>query len=446
MAGKSLQIKKEYQEKAKNAAIDLGLNQKAIATRLGCSRQPVSRFFNCKPVSNQLFVEICQILNLDWQEVTGLRKEEDRENGDVVNELSGNSNDLGDVNREAKINNGNYNETIQGNYINVAGDYIQNTQAGDRVSISKPTLRARNIYSFSHLAFQEYFTDREIILVRQSSDEELQGLVSHLFDKDWREKFLSAASIPLNAERLVLMMKEKCDKLLAEDKELQSYLQWLKRKTETANLELSVRDKKIIQEIYCFYAERNTTLLRIFYLGLDLRFNLNRQLNLNRNLYFYRDLDLNLDLKLKLDLNRNLDIHLYLKRELYRDLDLNLNRNLKLAEEADSRLYVVLLNKIHKLPAERSPSNQGFIAWWQENGEAWLNDFRQTIIDHRDIGHDWQFSNEQKVLLEQYYFANQLLTQCLHHDCFVSPEVRQEIEDTLLLPYAEIAKHRSNIV
>ncbi|MGB5713678.1 MAG: NACHT domain-containing protein, partial [Waterburya sp.] len=73
MAKRSLQIKEQYQAQAKNAAISLGLTQKAIATRLNCSRQPVSRFFNCKPVSYELFVEICKILKLDWQEITGTK-------------------------------------------------------------------------------------------------------------------------------------------------------------------------------------------------------------------------------------------------------------------------------------------------------------------------------------------------------------------------------------
>lgn len=71
--GRSLQVQEQYQQKAKNAAISLGLTQKSIATRLGCSRQPVSKFLNCKSVSYELFVKICQILKLDWEEITGLK-------------------------------------------------------------------------------------------------------------------------------------------------------------------------------------------------------------------------------------------------------------------------------------------------------------------------------------------------------------------------------------
>ncbi|MEL6159490.1 MAG: hypothetical protein AAFR18_09755 [Cyanobacteria bacterium J06627_32] len=56
------------------------------------------------------------------------------------------------------------------------------------------------------------------------------------------------------------------------------------------------------------------------------------------------------------------------------------------------------------------------------------------MIQHRDIGHNWQFSPNQKVLLQQYYDANKLLIDSLNSDCYVSREVRQQIEDELLLP------------
>jgi Rps23 Pro-64 3,4-dihydroxylase Tpa1-like proline 4-hydroxylase len=68
------------------------------------------------------------------------------------------------------------------------------------------------------------------------------------------------------------------------------------------------------------------------------------------------------------------------------------------------------------------------------------------MIAHRNIGHDWQFTDNQKALLQQYYDANLLLIECLNSDCYVSRSVREEIEATLLLPMAEIEKLRSEDV
>ncbi len=76
--------------------------------------------------------------------------------------------------------------------------------------------------------------------------------------------------------------------------------------------------------------------------------------------------------------------------------------------------------------------------WWQENGKSWTEQLRAVMIEHRNIGHDWQFTDAQKELLKQYYNANKLLVDCLNSDCYVSREVRQEIEDTLLLPVKRI--------
>jgi predicted NACHT family NTPase len=64
----------------------------------------------------------------------------------------------------------------------------------------------------------------------------------------------------------------------------------------------------------------------------------------------------------------------------------------------------------------------------------------EKLQQYRNIGHDWQFNDTQKQLLQQYYDANKLLVDCLNSDCYVSREVRQEIEETLLLPIAAIEK------
>ncbi|MGB3516881.1 MAG: hypothetical protein WBA43_10515 [Elainellaceae cyanobacterium] len=55
------------------------------------------------------------------------------------------------------------------------------------------------------------------------------------------------------------------------------------------------------------------------------------------------------------------------------------------------------------------------------------------MIEHRNIGHDWQFSDEQEDLLRQYNTANHLLVQCLKTS-YVQKETRQQIESELLLP------------
>ena len=56
------------------------------------------------------------------------------------------------------------------------------------------------------------------------------------------------------------------------------------------------------------------------------------------------------------------------------------------------------------------------------------------MITHRNIGHDWQFTDQQKYLLNQYHDANILLMECLGREAVIDRGVRSEIENTLFLP------------
>jgi hypothetical protein len=79
---------------------------------------------------------------------------------------------------------------------------------------------------------------------------------------------------------------------------------------------------------------------------------------------------------------------------------------------------------------------------WKANGKSWVEKLRFLLIKYRNIGHEWHFNDEQKELFKQYYDTHKLLISCLKSDCYVSREVRQQIEDTLLLPIADIKQRQ----
>ena len=310
--------------------------------------------------------------------------------------------------------------------------------------------RAKHIYSFSHLTFQEYFTAREIILVRQSSDKALQELVSHLFEPRWREVFLLAVAMSPNAEKLVLLMKEKIDSLLAEDTNLQKYLQWLNEKAQQNNTKITLEEKFILRgnQNQGFYVNKDRLFIAYFYFNLDFF----------KRIYFKLDLDLDreIDFSLNGKLSKMYDIEKYfddsnkldLKKVRYYFYRLHsIYHNISLVKDIKyyRDFYYELLSLQKRLPEEKKTSLKKYKTWWKNSGKVWIDDFRQAIIKYRNIGHDWQFSEAQKEKLKQYYYANKFLTQCLHQDCYVSPEVRQYIEETLLLPMAEIKSFASNV-
>jgi len=69
MTGRSLCCSLEGIKQAQKALIRHSLTQKALAEDLGITRQPVGKFFTGKSVDRNLFVQICDRLDLEWEEV-----------------------------------------------------------------------------------------------------------------------------------------------------------------------------------------------------------------------------------------------------------------------------------------------------------------------------------------------------------------------------------------
>jgi predicted NACHT family NTPase len=283
--------------------------------------------------------------------------------------------------------------------------------------------RARGIYSFSHLTFHEYFTARKLVS-SSKSDVFLTQLLPYLTEKRWQEVFLLTVGMLESADELLQAMKQQIDELVSEDDKIQQFMTWVQQKSSSVNVSYK------------------PTAVRAFYLDLDLDRVLDRSHTLASVLV--RDLDRDLSN----DLDRVLSVNFY--------LDLDLDRKLVRAL-ADTSFYYLdhalvgaaalafaldlacaFKQSLQEFRGQLSVSTQGnikqFEQWWKTNGSAWIEQLRVVTVEHRNIGHDWQFSPEQKQLLRQYYDANQLLVACLNSDCYVSREVRQEIESGLLLP------------
>ncbi|TVQ15082.1 MAG: hypothetical protein EA368_00590, partial [Leptolyngbya sp. DLM2.Bin27] len=70
MPGRSLQLSEAGQQQARQALLVRNLTQKAIANELAlASWSTVNKFFNGKPVDRFIFQEICDALNLAWEDV-----------------------------------------------------------------------------------------------------------------------------------------------------------------------------------------------------------------------------------------------------------------------------------------------------------------------------------------------------------------------------------------
>jgi predicted NACHT family NTPase len=91
--------------------------------------------------------------------------------------------------------------------------------------------RSEGFWSFSHLTFQEYFTAK---LFCDRPD--LDGLAEHVGKKQWREVFLLAISMLAmpSADRLLRLMKQKVDAIVATDRDLQQFLRNVSKRSRSA--------------------------------------------------------------------------------------------------------------------------------------------------------------------------------------------------------------------
>lgn len=286
--------------------------------------------------------------------------------------------------------------------------------------------RSRGIYSFSHLTFQEYFTAKSFL-----DSSAWQNLVRYITEPRWSEVFLLAAGMLKPADELLRLMKQEVDAIVGGDDQLQKFLGWVNEKS--LSVQVAYQPAAVRAFYLAFALDRRNVMLTI--LSATLAYALNSDLTnqLVNDLKNKCATALALDCALLLDLNLARAHALCGAGASQYALDPELKRCLQ-------KLQQTLKDQLPELIKD----TQGYRAWWKANGPAWTEELRYVMKGYRNIGHDWGFSEAQMERLEQYNDANKLLVDCLNSASNVSPEVRQEIEDTLLLPIAEIEKLKNH--
>jgi predicted NACHT family NTPase/transcriptional regulator with XRE-family HTH domain len=297
--------------------------------------------------------------------------------------------------------------------------------------------RAINIYSFSHLTVHEYFTARYILTnanPKALDDKILQNLSIRITEPRWREVFLFTVGLLPSAECLLMLMKQQVDRFIAEDEKLQQFLSWVNQKS--LSLQLAYKP----------------ALLRSFFLNVNLALNFDRALACTLDItgacifasagLFACVYDLENAINHALDLAHEFEYILQgVRKPAYAIAQI---RRLTIERMPIDNLPSELGQALQKFKEQLSAqdSDEGTLSQlWEEHGQDWTKELVNKIVTHRKVvDDDWQFNEEQVERLKRYYNANQLLVECLNSDCYVSREVRQEIEDTLLLPITEIER------
>ncbi|MBD2212042.1 NACHT domain-containing NTPase [Nostoc linckia FACHB-104] len=324
---------------------------------------------------------------------------------------------------------------------------------------------ATGVYCFSSRTLQAYFAAREIV-----NKSGFEKLLRYINDKDWREIFLLSVGMMRNADEFLLKMQQKIRLMSPDDNHIKNFLSWVSQKSSTISsfepfavwtfyltLDCDLfsiivvsqgHTNSLYQAIYhgCNLAT-NSDLISAFHTSLSVNqyrifssiLSESNELALDRYLALTLNLACNLERTFNIgfvlsqrenNINASFNTNFIitnLNKELFQTLEYAINyakdRNFK------NSIYHLRI-QIYKILEDK---NINYLRL-QTNIQNWIKNLRELMIKYRNIGHNWQFNDVQTKLLQSYYNANKLLVDCLNSDCYLSREVRQKIEETLLLP------------
>ena len=192
------------------------------------------------------------------------------------------------------------------------------------------------------------------------------------------------------ADYLRRLMKQRTDALVARDEKLQQFLMWVNEKS----LSVKVPYKPLV--IRAFYIA--IAVARDLGLPFDQDRSRDIALVFNLDVYSNNDFDIALDFKLSRLLVRISDFYIALDQHNYEMIgSTNDALYMLFANIFALNLPLELRQALEKVKEQRNYSGYNIFSkiWWQPN-KIWIKRLRYVMIKHRNIGHDWQFNQQQK--------------------------------------------------
>ncbi len=281
--------------------------------------------------------------------------------------------------------------------------------------------RAREIYSFSHLTFQEYFTAKYI--VDNAAKGTLSELVkAHCRDWRWREVFVLTTSLLPDASYFMSIFRQKIDELLESDETLRALLAWADKKST-----LLPADAWRMRRSYFFNELYNSAIIYgNFILMADFSgeaYNLFPPGNFNSKFNFDRDLS-RWQTSAKNIVGKVFEHNSFYVRMCTKSFVRDRDCYVKNARELG-------FNELANELASFSTPTNGIE--WREIADK-LN---ALMIEHRDIGYDWNLMMRHGELSFNYINAANLLQDCLELATMPPDEKRAMLESLYLPPASE---------
>ena len=295
--------------------------------------------------------------------------------------------------------------------------------------------RSRQIWSFSHLTFHEYFS----AVFYTTSSSAPREITKNLIDKRWREVLILTSELIDEADSFLIEIKKEADLLVEGDRKIRSFLNYLNKKSGKKKL------------LFKPAAIRSALFVGIFHIESIImpEFNL-----VKANYNEFNTLELRFPsyaLAGAIDHNlQKMNEYLIQLMRIFCYVDLQFQEREELSIVFPCYMYYVGSDFIRDIEILRrrlpfpNEENQFTSNWCKENCGSWVLNFRKVMIEYVDpdqLNHDtkrdgWHFTDEQSSLLRNYYDANFMVVNCLKSCESVSKSIREEIETNLFFPFS----------
>jgi len=280
---------------------------------------------------------------------------------------------------------------------------------------------AQRTWEFSHLTFQEYFVAQWF-----AQHQDWETLAPNVRNPRWREIFLLTTEMTSHVDYLIRLIKTKVD-LIIKGNYFQKFLNWINKTSD------------LIETPY------KSSAVRAFYIAYEKRFADSLSIKLDSELASDYYFSIYWAEGIEEELGHDMGSYISLKDQLIaEEIKYGIEFQIARAIIFNKSIYKSL-QSLKELLSKGTDRNSSFLKKNERRKfmravETWLEDLCDVIDVYPDQIHDWEFEDDQGDLY-RYYKANKLLVDCLQSEN-VSVELRQEIEDTLLLPLSELEQRR----
>jgi NACHT domain len=309
--------------------------------------------------------------------------------------------------------------------------------------------QAKNIYSFSHLTFQEYFATEYVVENREK--EFLNHFIEKkLTAKQWREVFILITERLSSADEFLKLMFKCVNNIIKDSLGLQNMLSWLDRMTTASGISTSAwRAYYLAIDLDVdLYISRDVEIERIIFakFATDMR-NFNKKRNQitspqPRSLLISRLAAIHaLAEDMSNDVTHEKYTSSFSEREfsskmlkIGEDMQIDITEKLNDAIEKAKEINDTLLTEALVAFQQQCPSSKCSASNWGK----WAEDLRQAMLKYLDVGYQVDLDAQDIKLLYDYIYANHLLLECISGENYCSKELREQIVDNMLLPTEKI--------